>query len=246
VPRKVISQYYQIKLNRTRQSCKFKTAQNVYNVTFKPLPYSSSIRRLFRDILQNVKRKMQTQSNDYLRVNIDHPSLDSPLWIEFTQAKNLTEQKILNKIEAVQQSKKEFLSTDWGTQLDFFHVKYPEGRGCTKFKHLHLNKEKFKKKKQAIVQIHNPWDYLCLPRAIVVTRLHAQKPKVPDLEWEEKWLQMRKGDAQALGQKRQALALMESAGCDTTQPCGPEEWSKLQHVLAPEFRLKIFQFKVNT
>jgi hypothetical protein len=116
-----------------------------------------------------------------------------------------------------------------GTQLDFFHVKYPEGRGCAKFKHLHVNKEKFKKKKQAIVQIHNPWDSLCLPRAIVVTRLHAQKPEVPDPEWEEKWLQMRKGDTQALDQKRQALALMESAGCDTTQPCGPEEWSKLQH-----------------
>ena len=24
--------------------------------------------------------------------------------------------------------------------------------------------------------------------------------------------------------------LMEEAGCDTTQPCGPEEWGKLQHV----------------
>jgi hypothetical protein len=57
---------------------------------------------------------------------------------------------------------------------------------------------------------------------------------------------MRKGDRQDLDQKRQALALMEEAGCETTQPCVPEEWGKLQHVLAPEFRLKIFQFKVNT
>jgi hypothetical protein len=51
---------------------------------------------------------------------------------------------------------------------------------------------------------------------------------------------------QALDQKRQALALMEQAGCDTSQPCGPEEWGKLQHVLASNYRLKIFQFKVNT
>jgi hypothetical protein len=57
---------------------------------------------------------------------------------------------------------------------------------------------------------------------------------------------MRKGDMQPLDQKRQTLALMESAGCDTTQPCGPEQWSKFQQTLAPEYRLKIFQFKVNT
>jgi hypothetical protein len=58
-PRKVISDYYQIKLNRTRNSRKFKTKQNVFNVTFKPLPDSSSIRRLFRDLLKNVKQKME-------------------------------------------------------------------------------------------------------------------------------------------------------------------------------------------
>jgi hypothetical protein len=57
---------------------------------------------------------------------------------------------------------------------------------------------------------------------------------------------MRKGDVRSVDQKQQALALMESAGCDTTQPCGPEEWGKLQQVLAPDYRLKIFQFKVNT
>jgi hypothetical protein len=111
---------------------------------------------------------------------------------------------------------------------------------------LHLDKEKFKKKKRVIVQIKNPEDSLCLPRAIAVTRLHAQKPDVPDPEWDKKWKRMRLGDTQALEQKRQALALMEEAGCDPTQPCGPEEWGKLQRVLAPEFRLKIFQFKVNT
>jgi hypothetical protein len=99
------------------------------------------VRRLFRDVLKNVKRKMQT----YLRVNIDHPSLDSPVWLEFTQAKNLDEQKILNKIEAVQQSKKEFLLTEGAIELDFVHVKYPEGSGGAKFKHLHLDKKKLRR-----------------------------------------------------------------------------------------------------
>jgi hypothetical protein len=55
-------------------------------------------------------------------VNIDHPSLDSPLWLEFTQSKNLDEDKILIKIEGVQQSEKEFLLTDGATELDFFFM----------------------------------------------------------------------------------------------------------------------------
>jgi hypothetical protein len=61
------------------------------------------VRRLFRDVLKNVKKKMEASPNDYLRVNIDHSSLDSPVWVEFTQANNLDEQKILNKIQGVQQ-----------------------------------------------------------------------------------------------------------------------------------------------
>jgi hypothetical protein len=132
----VISQYYRINVNRTRQSRKFKAAQNVFSVSVRELPEKSPtfVRRLFRDILQTVKRKMQTNPNDYLRVNINHPSLDSPVWLEFTQSKNLEEDQILNKIEGVQQSKKKFLLTDGATELDFFHVKYPKGSGCSKFK----------------------------------------------------------------------------------------------------------------
>jgi hypothetical protein len=62
-----------------------------------------------------------------------------------------TFEEILNKIQAVQQSKREFLITDGAAELDFFHVKYPEGSGGAKKKHLHLDKENFKKKKRAIV-----------------------------------------------------------------------------------------------
>ena len=159
---------------------------------------------------------------------------------------NLNEDKILNKIEGVQQSKKEFLLTYGATELDFFHVKYPEGSCAKSKKHLHLDKEKFKTSKRAIVRINNPEDFLCLPRAIAVTRLHSQKPKHPDADWDKKWFRMRKGDSRALDQKRQALKLMEQAGCDIHQPCGPQEWEKLQEILAPDYRLKIFQFKVNT
>jgi hypothetical protein len=95
---------------------------------------------------------METQPNDYIRINIRHPSFDSDIWIQFTQSKNLTEEKILQKIESVQQSKKEFVISDGGTQLDIFHVKYPEGSGGAKRNHLHLDKEKFKRSHRADCQ----------------------------------------------------------------------------------------------
>jgi hypothetical protein len=110
------------------------------------------------------------------------------------------------------------VNSDGATELDFFHVKYTEWSGGVKFKHLHLDKEKFKKKKQAIVQIRNPWDSLCLPRVIVVTRLHAQKTEVPDINFDKKWKRMRLGDVRTLDQKQ---VLMEEAGCDNSKPCGP-------------------------
>jgi hypothetical protein len=168
----------------------------VFNVSIKELLVKSAtfMRRLFRDMLQTVKRKMPTNPNDYIRLNIRHPSLDSDIWIEFTQSKNLNQDKILQKIQSIQHFKKEFLLTDGAMELDFFHVQYPQGSGGAKRNHLHLDKENFKKKKQAIIQINNPWDSLCLPRTIVVARLHAQKPEVSDPEWEKKWLRMRKGD----------------------------------------------------
>jgi hypothetical protein len=54
----------------------------VYNVSVKELPEKSPtfVRRLFRDVLKNVKSLMQCNPNDYLRVNIKHPSLDSPVY----------------------------------------------------------------------------------------------------------------------------------------------------------------------
>jgi hypothetical protein len=107
--------------------------------------------------------------------------------------------------------KEEFLLTDGATEFDFFHVKYSEGRSGYKFKHLHLDKENCKKSKRTILQIYNPWDSLWLPRALIVARLHSQKPEHSDPEFQKKWMQMRYGDVRALDKKEQALALMEEA-----------------------------------
>jgi hypothetical protein len=63
--------------------------------------------------------------------------------------------------------------------MDFVHVKYPEGIGGAKIKHLYLDKENFKKRKGAIVQINNPKDSLCLPLLLLFP---LSSPKFPTFQ----------------------------------------------------------------
>ena len=108
----------------------------------------------------------------YLGLNLHLPSSDSNIWFEFTQCKNLNEATIVNKIEAVQQSKKDFTIKDGVAELEMFHVKYFQGSGGYQVKHQQVNRETFKTAKRLILRIQND-DTLCLPRALVVARLHA-------------------------------------------------------------------------
>jgi hypothetical protein len=100
-----------------------------------------------------------------------------------------------------------------------------------------MSTKKILKRRRELVQIHNPEDSSCLPHVIVVARLHAQNLDVPDPVWEKRWLPMRMGNT---FEQKKALTLMQQADCDTTQLCKPTQ------ALAPEFRLKTFQFQLNT
>ena len=103
----------------------------------------------------------------------------------------------MNKVQAVQQSKKELTLTDGAAELKLFHVHYPQGRGGNQMKHLQGNRETFKSGKQSIVRIMNE-DTICLARAIVVARCHAQKPDCKDSKEyttsKKKWERIRRRD----------------------------------------------------
>ena len=114
-------EYYEVRLERERHSRKFKVKQNVYKVNVKTLPFrdhSEGVRQLLKHILNDVKDRMECRPDDYLRLNLRHPSLQSDIWFEFTQSQNLDENLVLNKIQAVQQPKKEFTLTDGAAELE--------------------------------------------------------------------------------------------------------------------------------
>ena len=54
-----------------------------------------------RRILKDVKDRMECHPDDYLRLNLHHPSLQSDIWFEFTQSENLEEDLVMNKVQAV-------------------------------------------------------------------------------------------------------------------------------------------------
>ena len=86
--------YYKVSLERERHSRKFKVKQNVYKVNVKTLPFrdkSEGVRQLLKRILKDVKDRMECRPDDYLRLNLHHPSLQSDILFEFSQSLNLNE-----------------------------------------------------------------------------------------------------------------------------------------------------------
>ena len=82
-------EYYKVSLERERHSRKFKVKQNVYKVNLKTLPFrdnSDGVRQLLKRILKDVKDRMECRPDDYLRLHLHHPSLQSDIWFEFTQS----------------------------------------------------------------------------------------------------------------------------------------------------------------
>ena len=123
--------------------------------------------------------------------------------------------------------------------LEIFHVKYQQGSGGHQVKHLQANRETFKTAKRSL-RIQNDFT-LCLPRAIVVARMHAQKPSDTDLlpTWNREW------DRRAFprAEKNRPWSLWRALTAISIHIAGLTNGKNLQRVLAPEYRLKIFQFK---
>ena len=222
----------------------------MYKVNVRTLPFrdnSEGVRQLLKRILKDVKDRMECRPDDYLRLNLRYPSLQSDIWFEFTQSQNLDENIVLNKVQAVLQSKKEFTLTDGAAELELFHVHYPQGRGGNQMKHLQGNKETLKSDKRSIVRILNQ-DTICLARAIVVARLHAQKPASKDSKdfatW-KRWERISRRYILSKKQRDESVELMKSADCDLYRIFrgGPQEWVKLHKVLEPQYRLKVYEFK---
>lgn len=121
-------------------------------------------------------------SSDFVRLTVQCPELDYPIWLPFMKVGRLSTDRLLSEIERVLQSYEEFV-VDQSLEIEVVLVKLPSGKGHKKKCYVDL--EKSLKEKKTFIKIINR-DHLCCAKAIVTTKARIDK--------HPKWNSIRKGN----------------------------------------------------
>ena len=70
------------------------------------------VHQLIESMLKTLKQKCQAADQDRLGLSLNNNSLKKPVWIEFAIPAELTPQKLIDKLEHIQQSNDEFNLSD--------------------------------------------------------------------------------------------------------------------------------------
>ena len=130
----------------------------------------------------------------------------------------LTTQRFLLEIERVLQSYEQFV-LDSSLEIQFTHVKIPNGEGRKRY--LFVNIDKMLKIKKCILRIENN-DKMCCARALVTAKAKLEKHEKHD-----NWESIRKGFEP---QRQLALQLHEMATVEVGA-CGIQEIKAFQSVM---------------
>ena len=149
---------------------KFNTTGLDYTVqfadTFADLELSEfhdRLHEIFESLLNAVTKDIP--AHDQVRFVLRSPQLENPISLPFMPLSRLTTERVLDEIERVIQSNREFRLND-RVQVNLIHVAMPNGGTSTKRSEINL--EKHLAKKGSIIRIQNK-DEICLARALVVS-----------------------------------------------------------------------------
>ena len=139
--------------------------------------------RVLREIVDS--KLTACSDEDKVRVSLRNMELDNDIYTTFRKKKDFSVDLLMNEIIKVSQSKKEFLLNGM-IELNIICVKVPTiGGGGGRYSSVSsfCNIDKWRKKSNKVVQVKG--DGLCLARAIVVSKAHA------DGKRGNKWRQIR-------------------------------------------------------
>ena len=127
------------------------------------------------------------------------------IFVPSTDVTSLTGKSLTQEIEKVLQSNEDFKINDGQMSLEVTHTKLPSESGRKALHHgLYFESRNMRKMKASIVQINNTKDVMCMARAIVVGKHHADRA---DSElWKKTWHYIRNSDRPL--QTRDAMKLM--------------------------------------
>ena len=186
--------------------------------------------------------KQNSTSNDLFGAEVQHPALDTPVLITFREKDSLTPELITSRIEAIQQSKRDFQFDD-EMLIKIVKITLPTGQGNRKIGD--TISETFLKKHgghgSSFIQIQNK-DWKCIARAVVVGKAWIQSQDGIITQNQYKGI----ANCEKPRQLIKANELLEEAGIIETEDrkkngCSLEELKAIQAVLTHQgYSLKVF------
>ena len=128
----------------------------------------NEMNRVLDEIL--VTTLVDIEDEHQIRVSLLNVDLERDIYTNFRKKKDFTSDVLLNEIIKVSQSKKEFLLKCM-IELDVVSVNVPSIGGRSINSHSFVNVDKWRKNSNKVIPVKG--DGLCVARAIVVSKAHA-------------------------------------------------------------------------
>jgi hypothetical protein len=123
------SGYYTIRGPVETEHKKFGLKGNCFSLTWRNLQEAPDLETVVLEAFQDLIDQAfegTTDPNDLVNVQIDHPALDTPIYIGFSPREKLTPNRLLLLVQSVQQSKRD-LRFDSKMHVRFTRIQFPRG-----------------------------------------------------------------------------------------------------------------------
>lgn len=109
-----IADYYTLDVENVQRVKRFNTEATGYNVHFKNINKVEDWFNFFPDLFDDLIARTTSgcMENDRVGIEINHPSLDTPVLVPFMPHSELNSDKVLSVVERVQQSNTNFEFND--------------------------------------------------------------------------------------------------------------------------------------
>ena len=225
----------------SRRSRKFNVEETVYKFTMAPFPpgltygaIQSRLHILFESMLRGLLFDAETgerlyPDTDRVRLSINAPDLSHAIWIAFVPPSEMTVERVMESVERVIQSAREWLLGD-SLVVEFVHAPLPRGGGFDD-KRILLRMGHQLKGRKCLINVTEDGSNLCCARALVLCKAYADESGFKSL-------------LRSLTRQR-ALArnLMRDAGIPVGTVCGRAEWEAFQKLLAPDYGVVVLSLE---
>ena len=185
-----------------------------------------------RDVLTHLTDSCR--GHDYVGITLRVPSLQTPAWLSFRQAREISFDDVWGLFNSILQSAREFQIESGMCEMSTCVVSGVEGSGRVALTHETISKK-------SILTINNT-DNLCLPRSLVAARAHAERGDLRSGEFNKNWRRI--SDGRRDTQRSAALELVHRSGVKIpARGCGLRETHQFQKSLANEgIAIVVYEF----